>query len=161
LNDKVAGWATQTNGQAQGWTNAGATTLNLGSAGPNLVAFFNSALTTVGTITWSGSNTSYNTSSDYRIKTNVQPMVGGLARLAQLKPVTFEWVDQPGATYEGFIAHEAQTVVPTAVHGAKDAVDAQGKPVLQGLDTSKMVGLVVAALQELTASFNAYKAAHP
>jgi hypothetical protein len=161
LNSKIPGWSSLVNGQLEGWTNAGVTTLNVASAGANLVAFYNSALTTVGTITWSGSNVSYNTSSDYRIKTNIAPMTGGLERLSQLKPVTFEWIDRPDATYEGFLAHEAQAVVPTAVHGTKDAVDADGQPVIQGLDPGKMVALVVAALQELSADFNAYKAAHP
>lgn len=155
------GWSHQTNGQAQGWTNSGAVTLTLGSGGPNLAAFFNASLTNVGGITWSGSSTSFNTSSDYRIKTNVTPMSGSLARLAQLNPITFEWIDMPGAEYEGFLAHEVQAVVPTAVNGAKDAVDGQGKMILQGLDTSKLVALLVGALQELSAKYDAYVAAHP
>ena len=159
LSARSPGWATQTNGQAQGWTNAGATTLSIGSGGANLVAFFNSGLTQVGTITWSGSSTSYNTTSDYRVKENLEPLDGALERVCRLQPYRFNYIGQPGE-YEGFVAHEAQEVVPSAVQGSKDAVADDGTPELQGLDHSKLVPLLVAALQELRAEFTAYKSKH-
>jgi hypothetical protein len=101
----------------------------------------------VGTITTNGSSTAFNTSSDYRLKEAVQPMVGASDRLMALKPVNFAWkVD--GSRVDGFIAHEAQEVVPEAVTGSKDAVDKDGKPEYQGIDQSKLLPVVVAALQD-------------
>ena len=106
--------------------------------------------TTVGTITVSGSATTYATSSDYRLKENVQPMQGALATVAALKPVTYKWKTD-GSDGQGFIAHELQAVVPDAVTGEKDAVDKDGKPQYQGVDTSFLVATLTAAIQELTA----------
>jgi len=108
---------------------------------------FNRAGTQVGRISVTSTTTTYNTSSDYRLKEDVQPMVGASARLMDLKPVNFAWkVD--GSRVDGFLAHEAQAVVPEAVVGEKDAVDAGGNPVYQGIDQSKLVPLLTAALQE-------------
>jgi hypothetical protein len=101
----------------------------------------------VGTITTTASATAYNTSSDYRLKEDWQPMSGASERLMDLKPVNFAWkVD--GSRVDGFLAHEAQAVVPEAVTGEKDAVDADGNPKYQGIDQSKLVPLLTAALQE-------------
>ena len=103
------------------------------------------------------STTAYNTSSDYRLKENVAPMTGALDKVASLKPVTYNWkVD--GSDGQGFIAHELAEVCPDAVHGEKDAVDAEGKPVYQGIDTSFLVATLVAAIQELKAEVDALKA---
>jgi hypothetical protein len=102
----------------------------------------------VGTITTSGSATAYNTSSDYRLKENVTPVSDGITRLQKLKPSRFNFIADPGHTVDGFIAHEAQAVVPEAITGEKDAVDDEGKPVYQGIDQSKLVPLLTAALQE-------------
>ena len=101
----------------------------------------------VGNISVTSSSTAYNTSSDYRLKTDVQPMIGATERLKALKPVNFEWIGS-GERVDGFIAHEAQEVVPEAVHGTKDEVDDEGEPVYQGIDQSKLVPLLTAALQE-------------
>lgn len=114
----------------------------------------------VGSISTSGSSTAYNTSSDYRLKEDIQPMTGALAKVAALKPCTYKW-KADGSDGEGFIAHELQSVVPQCVTGEKDAVDAEGKPVYQGIDTSFLVATLTAAIQELKAEFDAYKAAHP
>jgi hypothetical protein len=108
----------------------------------------------VGTITHNSVNTTYATSSDYRLKENIAPMTGALARVTQLKPVTYTWkID--GSDGEGFIAHELQAVVPDCVTGEKDAVDAEGKPVHQGIDTSFLVATLTAAIQELKAIVDA------
>jgi hypothetical protein len=104
----------------------------------------------VGAITTSGSATAYNTSSDYRLKENVQPMQDALAVIAQLNPVTYTW-KADGSDGQGFIAHELQAVVPDCVTGEKDAVDAEGNPQYQGVDTSFLVATLVKAVQELTA----------
>jgi len=101
----------------------------------------------VGSIGTSGTSTSYNTSSDYRLKENIAPMTGALAKVAALNPVTYNWkVD--GSAGEGFIAHELQAVVPDCVTGEKDAVDAEGKPQYQGVDTSFLVATLTAAIKE-------------
>jgi hypothetical protein len=113
--------------------------------------------TQVGGITLTASSTSYNTSSDYRLKENVAPMTGALNKVAQLKPVTYKWkVD--GSASQGFIAHELAEVVPDCVTGEKDAVDAEGNPVYQGIDTSFLVATLTAAIQELKAELDATKA---
>jgi hypothetical protein len=77
-------------------------------------------------------------------------MTGALAKVAQLKPVTYKWNidDEDG---EGFIAHELAEVCPLAVNGEKDAVDADGNPQYQGVDTSFLVATLTAAIQELKA----------
>jgi hypothetical protein len=104
----------------------------------------------VGTINTSGTTTSYNTNSDYRLKYDVQPMVNGLSTVAALKPVTYKW-NADNSYGEGFIAHELQEVIPNAVSGEKDAVNKDGSMNLQGVDYSKVVVHLVAAIQELSA----------
>lgn len=111
----------------------------------------------VGTIFTSGTTTAYNTSSDYRLKENVQPMTGALEKVAALNPVTYNWkVD--GSAGQGFIAHELQSVVPDAVTGEKDAVDKDGKPQYQGVDTSFLAGILTKAIQELSAKVDTLQA---
>jgi hypothetical protein len=100
-----------------------------------------------GSIYWTGSAVQYNTSSDYRLKENIAPMTGALAKVAQLKPVTYTWKES-GSSGQGFIAHELQEVAPDCVTGEKDAVDADGNPIHQGIDTSFLVATLTAALQE-------------
>ena len=103
-----------------------------------------------GSISVSNSATTYNTTSDYRLKENIAPMTGALATVAQLKPCTYTWKDG-GEIGQGFIAHELQAVVPDCVTGAKDAVNDDGKPIYQGVDTSFLVATLTAAIQELKA----------
>jgi hypothetical protein len=105
----------------------------------------------IGSIQQSGTtNVVYSTSSDYRLKEDIQPMVGALAKVSALKPVTYTWKSD-GSNGQGFIAHELQAVVPDCVTGEKDAVDADGKPQYQGIDTSFLVATLTAAIQELKA----------
>ena len=130
--------------------------------------------TTVGSIIYADTSTNFNTTSDYRLKTDVQPMTGATERLKALKPVNFEWIAD-GTRVDGFLAHEAQEVVPEAVTGTKDAMttesyevtpavlDDDGNvvteavmgerevPDYQGIDQSKLVPLLVATIQELEA----------
>jgi hypothetical protein len=102
----------------------------------------------VGTISTNGSATSYNTSSDYRLKENVVELTGATTRLKQLEPKRFNFIADADTTMDGFIAHEVADIVPEAVSGEKDAVDADGNPEYQGIDQSKLVPLLTAALQE-------------
>jgi hypothetical protein len=110
-------------------------------------ALFRNGGSVVGSIIVSDSATAYNTSSDYRLKEDWQPMEGSIDRLMQLNPCNFAWKSS-GQRVDGFLAHEAQEVVPEAVHGTKDAVDKDGNPDYQGIDQSKLVPLLTAALQE-------------
>jgi len=113
----------------------------------------------------SGGGTIYLTSSDYRLKENIAPMIGALAKVAQLKPVTYRW-KQSGEDGQGFIAHELQEIFPDAVGGEKDAVDTyvdedgneQTRIKPQGIDTSVLVATLTAAIQELKAELDATKA---
>jgi len=118
-----------------------ALSVNRGSSDGALVEF-KRAGTTKGSISISGSTTSYNTSSDYRLKENVVDIADGITRVKRLQPRKFNFIKNPDATVDGFIAHEAQTVVPEAVTGEKDGEE------MQGLDLSKLVPLLTAALQE-------------
>jgi hypothetical protein len=104
--------------------------------------------TLVGSITFSGSSTAFNTSSDYRLKENVVDLDGAITRVKQLAPKRFNFIVDADTTVDGFLAHEAQTVVPEAVIGTKDEVDDDGNPVMQGIDQSKLVPLLTAALKE-------------
>jgi hypothetical protein len=111
------------------------------------INFLNSSGGSVGLISTNGSSTTYATSSDYRLKENIQPMQNALGVVAQLKPVTYNW-KADGSDGQGFIAHELQAVVPDCVTGEKDAVDDEGKPVYQGIDTSFLVATLTKAIQE-------------
>jgi len=111
----------------------------------------------VGKIETSGSNTTYGTSSDYRLKENIAPMTGALAKVSQLKPCTYTW-KADGVAGQGFIAHELQSVVPDAVSGEKDAVNEDGTIKAQGIDTSFLVATLTAAIQELKATVDAQAA---
>ncbi len=130
----------------------------LGSVGAMMT--FNYGPTGVGTITTNGTTTGYNTTSDYRLKENVAPMTGALDTVLALKPCTYTWKSN-GSAGQGFIAHELQEVVPDCVTGEKDAVDAEGKPQYQGIDTSFLIATLASAIQELKSEFDAYKVSHP
>jgi hypothetical protein len=119
-----------------------------GTADP--IKFQNVSNTTVGSISTTASATAFNTSSDYRLKNTIAPMTGALAKVALLKPVTYKW-NVDGSDSQGFIAHELAEVVPQCVTGEKDAVDVDGNPEYQGIDTSFLVATLTSAIQELKA----------
>jgi hypothetical protein len=100
-----------------------------------------------GDINVSTGGTQYNSVSDYRLKENIAPMIGALAKVAQLKPVTYKWKEND-LNGQGFIAHELAEVVPDCVTGEKDALDEDGNPKYQGVDTSFLVATLTAAIQE-------------
>jgi len=105
----------------------------------------------VGSIRTFGSSTSFNTSSDYRLKENVNYDFNATTRLKQLKPARFNFIADADTTVDGFLAHEVQSVVPEAISGEKDAVKEDGTPEYQGIDQSKLVPLLVKTIQELEA----------
>lgn len=111
----------------------------------------------VGNIAMNASSVSYNTSSDYRLKEKIAPMSGALEKVSALKPVTYKW-KSTGEESQGFIAHELAEVVPDCVTGEKDAVNEEGNPVYQGIDTSFLVATLTAAIQELKTELDATKA---
>jgi hypothetical protein len=119
--------------------------------------FSNAANGLVGSIYTTSSTTAFNTSSDYRLKNTIAPMTGALARVAALKPVTYKW-NVDGSAGQGFIAHELAEVEPGCVTGEKDAVDAEGNPRYQGIDTSFLVATLTAAIQEQQAIITALTA---
>jgi hypothetical protein len=120
----------------------------------SIIVFFRDT-TSVGTISVSTTATFYNTSSDYRLKENVVPLANAVDRLNQLQVHRFNFIAEPEVTLDGFLAHEAQTVVPECVTGTKDEVDDDGNAVMQGIDQSKLVPLLTAALQEALAKIEA------
>jgi hypothetical protein len=128
-----------------------------GSGAPYVDFLFNAA--SIGSITQSGTTAvAYNTTSDYRLKENVTAFTDGIARLHQLKPCRFNFIAESERLVDGFLAHEVQTIVPEAITGEKDEVDADGNPVYQGIDQSKLVPLLTAALQEAVAKIESLEA---
>lgn len=130
---------------------------NRNTSDGSLVGFRRSNVT-VGSISVTTTATAYNTSSDYRLKENIVPVTDGITRLQQLKPSRFNFIADPTKTVDGFLAHEVQTVVPEAITGEKDAVDADGNAQYQGIDQSKLVPLLTAALQEAVGEIESLKA---
>ena len=154
--------------------------LNLGpsASGTRYFMYFKYNDTNVGTILGTSTSTSYNTSSDYRLKENVTPITDALSRVNQLKPSRFNFIADTDRTVDGFIAHEVQDIIPEAISGEKDAmkdeefeltprvdevIDEEGNviteaveavmetrsvPDYQGIDQSKIVPLLTAAIQE-------------
>jgi hypothetical protein len=111
------------------------------------VAFYRNE-SQIGSISISSAQVFYNTTSDYRLKENVVDLENATALVKQLKPRSFNFISEPDTAINGFIAHEVQAVAPEAVTGEKDAIDDEGNPKYQGIDQSKLVPLLTAALQE-------------
>jgi hypothetical protein len=130
-----------------------------GSGTNYLMGFKDGDGNSVGSITFSGSSSSYNTSSDHRLKENVIADWDATTRLKQLNPVRFNFIAHADTTVDGFLAHEVQSVVPEAITGTHNEVDADGNPVYQGIDQSKLVPLLVKTIQELEARIVALETA--
>lgn len=120
--------------------------------------FFNASGTNVGGIRTQASATTFNTTSDYRLKNVLGDVPDALARLLALPVCRFEFKTEPGRPWDGFIAHELAEHEPNAVSGEKDAVFEDGSIAPQSVDYSKLVPLLVAALQELAARVEALEA---
>jgi hypothetical protein len=149
-NTKAAGFYTTA---SSGYS---AITVGRGTNGGVIETYYGTSQ--VGSVTVTSTTTAFNTTSDYRLKENVTPVPDGIARLQQLKPSRFNFIADPDNTVDGFLAHEVQTVVPEAITGEKDAVDDDGSPIYQGIDQSKLVPLLTAALQEAVAKIEALEA---
>ena len=110
-----------------------------------------SSYTARGSVTTDGSNASFNTSSDYRLKQDDVLITDGITIVKALKPKRFKWKDNLSlGVCDGFFAHEVQEAAATskAASGTKDAVDDDGKPIYQQIDHSKLIPLLTAALKE-------------
>jgi hypothetical protein len=105
-----------------------------------------------GSITSNGTITTYNTTSDYRLKTVIGPVANAGQRIDALQPVEYTW-NADGSRTRGFLAHQFQEVYASSVSGTKDAVDAEGKPVYQAMQasTSEVIADLVAEIQSLRA----------
>ena len=123
----------------------------------DLIRWYSSS-NVVASVTTNGSSVSYNTTSDYRLKENVVALTGATDRIKQIPVYRFNFIADADTTVDGFLAHEVQTVVPEAIHGTHNEVDADGNPVYQGIDQSKLVPLLVATIKELEARITALEA---
>jgi hypothetical protein len=101
-----------------------------------------------GSISVTTTSTSYNTSSDHRLKENITDISNAIDRVKILAPKRFNFIADADTTVDGFLAHEAQAVVPEAVTGTHNEVDEDGNAIMQGIDQSKFVPLLTAALKE-------------
>jgi hypothetical protein len=117
-----------TQGTLQGWVTAGALAVSLVNA------------------------------SDYRLKHAVAPLPSTIGQIMALKPVSYKWNELPDVTARGFIAHELAEVCPEAVFGKKDALKDDGSIDPQGVDTTKLIPLLVKAIQEQQAAIVALEA---
>lgn len=116
----------------------------------NPLIFVNNTNGTSGSINQQQNSVSYLTTSDYRLKNSITPITGALAKVTLLKPCTYKW-NSDNSDGQGFIAHELQAVVPDCVAGEKDALNENGDIKPQGVDPSKLVATLTAAIQELKA----------
>jgi Chaperone of endosialidase len=130
------------------------------AAGTPAIQFTNVAGAGVGSIVTTASATAYNTSSDARLKSAITTLTGALERVRALRPVSFRW-KSTDARAEGFLAHELQQVIPDAVTGTPDAVNADGSIRPQGVDHSKLVVWLVGGVQALLARIEALEAQIP
>ena len=112
----------------------------------------------VGSITSNTTSTAYNTTSDYRLKENLNAISNGIDRVKQLNPLRFNFIANPEKTVDGFLAHEVDSIVPEAITGEKDALDEKGNIDPQQIDQSKLVPLLTAALQEAITKIEALEA---
>lgn len=126
-------------------------TFNIQNTGVALVAWVNN--TNAGTIAYY---------SDYRLKSNIEALPGGaLDRIMKMRPVSYTFASEEGRAREGFVAHELQQIVPSAVNGEKDGLTVDGDMQPQTIEWPPIVAVLTRAIQELKAEFDAYKAAHP
>ena len=156
----------------QGKTDGALNVIGTNTSGYSLVAFFNGSLNVMGSITHNNSSVTYGTSSDYRLKENVEYDWDATTRLKQLRPSRFNFIADPDTTVDGFLAHEVQDIVPEAITGVRDemqeeeyevtpaVLDEDGNvvteavmgtrevPKYQNIDQSKLVPLLTKALQE-------------
>ena len=121
--------------------------------------YFQKAETNVGNISVTTSATAYNTSSDYRLKNITGALTGAKDFIMSLQPKQGTW-KADGSKFVGFLAHEFQEVSPSSVTGEKDAVDADGKPIMQSMQasSSEVMANLISLVQEQQAIIESLKA---
>ena len=112
-----------------------------------------------GSLVFNGSSFFAYTASDYRLKENDTPISDGITRVKQLRPVKFNWKRDATKTYDGFIAHEVQEVVPDCVVGEKDAEVDSREEGYQRLAVSGLIPVLTAAIKELIVKVEALESA--
>jgi hypothetical protein len=135
--------------RAGGWGLAIKNTSATSPSNATYVSFYYTS-TNTGSINSTGTTTTYDSASDYRLKENIAPMTGALAKVTQLKPCTYTWKIN-GSVGQGFLAHELQEIVSDCVRGNKDDVYEDGSIKPQMIDTSLLVATLTAAIKELKA----------
>ena len=143
-----------------------------GSIAGEQISFLDDSGTQRGKITNTTSETTYSTISDYRLKENEVLISDGIERIKKLKPYKFNWKHLPNKTVDGFFAHEVENLIENCVDGTKDRVVTKddhdkgdyldkeiGTEIHQMMDHSKLVPLLVAAVQELIGKVEALEAA--
>jgi hypothetical protein len=155
------------NGSVRGIGFYGSNGFIAASRSSSTCAFFNRFTTTgdivqlryagsnVGSISYNGTNTLYNSTSDYRLKEDLKDY-NGLEIVSKLKTYDFNWKDADVRDY-GMIAHELQEVLPSYVNGEKDELDEEGNIKPQGVDYSKIVPILIKAIQELKTEIDSLK----
>jgi hypothetical protein len=104
---------------------------------------FMQAGATKGSVFVNSTSTTYNTTSDRRLKENIEPISNATDKLMDMKPVTHTWIDNPEAPQvHGFIAQEMQEVVPEAVSGDAESDE------MMSMDYGRITPVIVAALQD-------------
>ena len=158
----VAGFGANPVGQIAVERNGGAAGVFNRFSSDGQLLIFRRQGTTVGTIDVTTVLTTYNTTSDYRLKNITGALTGAKDFIMALQPKQGTW-KADGSKFVGFLAHEFQEVSPSSVTGVKDAIDADGKPIMQAMQASsaEVMANLVAFVQELKAEFDAYKASHP
>jgi hypothetical protein len=138
------------------FTRSGGSCLQLNrNTSDGIIASFRTSDVERGSISIAGATTSYNTSSDYRLKEDLKE-IKGLEKLSALKVYDFKWKSNQ-SRMDGVLAHELAEILPYAVHGEKDVVDEEGNDVMQGVDYSKIVPILIKAIQEQQEQINQLK----
>ena len=130
---------------------------NTSAANNKCMGFINNSASEVGSITWGTGTTSFNTTSDYRLKKNIKPLTNCLELLNKLNPVRYNWISEYNEPAEGFIAHELQEVIPCVVVGKKDAVYEDGSINPQSIDYGKLTPHIVSGMKEMMNIINEQK----
>ena len=120
------------------------------------IYFMNSSCGAAGAISQTSSTTvSYGTSSDYRLKEDLQNF-SGLNKVLSIKTYDFKWKNEDKRSY-GVLAHELKEVVSNAVVGEKDGMNEDGTINTQQVDYSKLVPILIKGMQEQQCTINLLK----
>jgi hypothetical protein len=127
------------------------------SSGGSFLVLRNSALSAIGSISRVGTTNAvaFMTTSDYRLKEDLQE-IKGLEKVQAIKVYDYKWKSEE-SRMDGVLAHELAEVLPYAVNGEKDAVDEEGNDIMQGVDYSKIVPILIKAIQELKTEIDSLK----